>query len=58
MPQSDCGTSYKNTVKPHKPPPKMQRLSSRLWELVVAYQNGTTGGLFQEDVWAYLLYGR
>ena len=47
-----------NTVKPHKPPPKMQRLSGHLWELVVTYQNRTTGGLFQEDVWTYLLYGR
>ena len=35
----------------------MQRLSGHLWELVVAYQNRTTGGLFQEDVWTYLLYG-
>ena len=36
---------------------KMQRLSGRLWELVV-YKNRTAGGLFQEEVQAHLLYGR
>ena len=32
-----------------KRPPKMQRLSGRLRE-VVAYKNRTTGGLFREEV--------
>ena len=44
-----------------KPPPKMKRLSGRLRELV-AYKNGTTGGLFREEVQTHqlqhLLYGR
>ena len=40
-----------------KRPPKMQRLSGRL-QVVVAYKNRTTGGLFREEVQAYLRYGK
>ena len=40
-----------------KRPPKMQRLSGRLRE-VVAYKNRTSRGLLREEVQAHLLYGR
>ena len=40
-----------------KRPPKMQKLSGRLREVVV-FKNRTTEGLFREEVWAYLLYGK
>ena len=39
-----------------KQPPKMQRLSGRLRE-VVAHKNRTTGGLFQEEVRAHHFMG-
>ena len=38
-------------------PPKIQRLSGRLQEVVV-YKNQTKEGLFQEEVQAHPLYGR
>ena len=41
----------------HKRPTEMQILSGRIWEVVV-YKNWTIGGLFQEEVWAHLLYER
>ena len=37
--------------------PKMQKLSGRLREVLV-FKNRTTGGLFREEVWAHLFYGR
>jgi len=43
-----------------KRPPKIQRLSGRLREVVI-YKNQTTGGLFQEEVqdrWSLLGCGR
>ena len=40
-----------------KRPPKMQRLNGRLRKVVV-YKNRTTEGLFGEEIWAHLLYGR
>ena len=40
-----------------KRPPKMQKLSGRLREVLV-FKNRTTGGLFREEVWAHLFYGR
>ena len=48
--------SYSRTSR--KRPPKMQRLSGRLREVVVVYKNRTTGVLFQEEVQTHLLYGR
>ena len=48
--------SYSQTSR--KRPPKMQRLSGRLREVVVVYKNRTTGVLFQEEVQTHLLYGR
>ena len=47
--------SYSGTSRTR--PPKMQRLSGRLWE-VVDYKNRTTQGLFREEVQTHLLYGR
>ena len=47
--------SYSRTSR--KRPPKMQRLSGRLREVVV-YKNRTIGGLFREEVQTHLLYGR
>ena len=46
---------YSRTFR--KRPPKMQRLSGRLLE-VVAYKNRTSRGLLREGVQAHLLYGR
>ena len=48
-------TIYSRTSR--KRPPKMQRLSGQLREMV-AYMNLTTGGLFREEFQTYLLYGR
>ena len=48
-------TMYSRTSR--KPPPKMQRLSGHLREMV-AYKNLTTGGLFREEGQTHLLYGR
>ena len=55
----------KYTVEPPvSDEPKLQRLSGRLPE-VAAYKDRTTGangggggGIFREEVWAHLLYGR
>ena len=47
--------NYSRTSR--KRPPKMQRLSGRLREVVV-YKNRTTGGIFREEFQAQLLDGR
>ena len=42
---------YSQTFR--KQPPKIQRLSGQLWEMVV-YKNQTKEGLFREEVQAQL----
>ena len=51
MPISEV--QYSRTFR--KQPPKMQRLSHRLQEML-PIKNRTTGGLFQEDVQAHLCF--
>ena len=55
--QLPTGSSFEYSWIFRKRSPKMQRLSDYLWE-VVAYKNWTTGGLFREEAWACVLYGR
>ena len=52
---NDKEITYSQTSR--KGPPKMRRPTGRLWE-VVAFENLTTGDLFQEEVQTHLLYGR
>ena len=51
------GTQINYSWTSRKRPPKTQRLSGRLREVVV-YKNRTTGGLFREECQVHLFYGR
>ena len=47
-----CCWKYSQTS--YKQSPKMGRISGCLWK-VIAYEDQTTGGVFQQEVWTHLL---